>query len=278
MAQGLDAVLVELLSRLRALRGGTVEVSAADLRGWSLDAMAALQAAGLLLPGPPAAGIVCDGCEEACWRPVHVVARAGDEAAAFVLCNRRDDIDRVPVALGELVQWRLTVQSLADALAGLLGGGATSAHGSAAGRYRLGFVQGKKQDRAVLHLRFDDDGPRLVLAGHLLEVQDALVLRDGRLAFDQRLLARCVDAPADGAAAEPPESQEIVGKRMLARKLALKAAGTKPFLKVIAREEDCSVSWVKQLIAKASAPNPFAGLGAQPAPDTTVSTRKKRPR
>ena len=278
MALALDAVLAELLGRLGALRGGAVEVSAADLRGWNSDAVAALHVTGLLMPGPPAASIVCDGCEEACVRPVHVVTRAGGEAAAFVLCHLRDDIDRVAVALRDLARWRLTVQSLADALAGLVGGDVASAHGSAAGRYRLGFVQGKKQDRAVLHLRFDDDGPRLVLAGHLLEVQDALVLRDGRLAFDQRLLARCVDAPADGAAAEPPESQEIVGKRMLARKLALKAAGTKPFLKVIAREEDCSVSWVKQLIAKASAPNPFAGLGAQPAPDTTVSTRKKRPR
>lgn len=278
MALALDAVLAELLGRLSALRGGAVEVFAADLRGWASDTVAALQTAGLLVPGPPAASIVCDGCEEACVRPVHVVARASGEAAAFVLCHLRDDIDRVPVALGDLVRWRLTAQSLADGMAGLLGGSAANARGNAVWRYRLGFVQGKKQDRAVLHLRFDDEGVRLVLAGHVLEVQDALVLRDGRLAFDQRLLARCVDAPADAAAAEPAESQEVVGNRMLARKLALKAAGTKPFLKVIAQEEGCSESWVKQLIAKASAPNPFAGLGALPAQHRTVSTPKKRPR
>lgn len=277
MGLGLDAVLGELLGRLRALRGQAVEVPAADLRRWPADAVMALQVAGVLVPGQPAGSMVCDGCEEACVRPVHVVPRAGGETAAFMLCHLRDDIDRVPVTLGDLARWRLTVQSLADALAGLLGGGTATAHGGGAAGYRLGFVQGK-QDRAALHLSFDDKGPRLLVAGHALEVQDVLVLRDQQLALDQRLLARCVNAPADAASAVPAESQEAVGQRMLARKLALKAAGTKPFLKIIALEEDCSESWVKQLIAKASAPNPFAGLGAQPAPDTTVSTRKKRPR
>jgi len=209
---------------------------------------------------------------------VHVVARASGEAAAFVLCHLRDDIDRVPVALDDLARWRLTVQSLADGMAGLLGGGAATTLGGAAGRYRLGFVQGQKQDRSVLYLRFDDGGVRLVLAGHVLEVQDTLVLRDGRLAFDQRLLSRCVDAPAGAALAEPTELHEVIGKRMLVRKLSLKASGTKAFLRVIAREEDCSESWVKQLIAKVSAPNPFAGLGTPPPQGTTVSSRKNRSR
>lgn len=278
MALALDAVLAELLSRLRAQRSGAVEVSAADLRGWPADVVAALRGAGVLVPGPPAASVVCDGCEEACVRPVHVVPRTSSDAVAFVLCHLRDDIDRVPVALGELWRWRLTAQSLADAMAGMLGGDTATAYGGVAGGYRLGFVQGKKQDRAVLQLRCDDEGPRLVVAGHVLGVQDALVLRDGRLAFDQRLLARCVNAPADAAAAGPAEPQVVVGKRMLERKLALKAAGTKAFLKVIAQEEGCSESWVKQLIAKAAAPNPFAGLGAQSRDDTTVSTQTKRRR
>lgn len=276
MPTGLDAVLAELLARLHALRGEAVDVSAAELRGWPADAVAALHAAGLLVPGPPAQSIVCDGCEEACVRPVRVLPNGNGESVAFVMCHLRDDIDRVPVELADLTQWRLTRQSLADGLAGLLGGSAANAHGSAAGHLRLGFALGKREGRDVLYLRCDGEGPRLLLAGHVLEVPDALVLRDGRLAFDLRLLARCVDAPVEGGAALPAESHEVVGKRMLARKRELLAAKKRAFLKVIATEEDCSVSWVKQLIAKAEAPNPFAGLGAQAAPGRTVSTRKKR--
>ena len=259
MALTFDAVLVELLDRMRALRGGAVEVSAADLRGWPSAAGAALQAAGLLVPGPPAASIVCSGCEEACWRPVHVVVRASGEAAAFVLCHLRDDIDRVPVALDDLARWRLTVQSLADGMAGLLGGGAATTLGGAAGRYRLGFVQGKKQNRAVLHLRADEVGLRLVLAGHVLEVQDTLVLRDGRLAFDQRLLARCVDAPADG---EDGAHETAEDRRLRLLELVAKARVRSPrkFLQSAADIDGITVYALKQVIYRKA--KPVNALGA----------------
>ena len=259
MALALDAVLVELLSRLRALRGGAVTVAAADLRGWASSAVAAVQSARLLVPGPPAASIVCDGCEEACVRPVHVVARASGEAAAFVLCHLRDDIDRVSVALDDLARWRLTVQSLADGMAALLDGGAATTIGSAAGRYRLGFAQGKKQNRAALHLQVDDEGVRLLLAGHVLEVQDTLVLRDGRLAFDQQLLARCVNAPADGAdgAHEDPEDRRV---RLLELVAKSRVRSPGKFLRAAADIEGITVYALKQVIYRK--PKPVGALGA----------------
>lgn len=270
-------VLAELLARLSAAGSGVVEVPGDEVAGWPQDDVAALKSHAVLLPGKPANSAICPGCERACVMPVQVLPRAGRAASLFIVCDKPVDINRVAVAPAALERWRVSVQSLADAISRLLRGGTATAHGGGAAGYRLGFVLGK-QDRAALHLSFDDKGPRLLVAGHALEVQDVLVLHAQQLALDQRRLARCVNAPADAASAVPAESQEAAGKRMLARKLALKAAGTKAFLKIIALEEDCSESWVKQLIAKASAPNPFAGLGAQPAPDTTVSTRKKRPR
>ena len=254
----MDAVLGELLGRLRALRGQAVEVPAADLRGWPADAVMALQVAGVLVPGQPAGSMVCDGCEEACVRPVHVVPRASGEAAAFMLCHLRDDIDRVPVALADLARWRLTVQSLADALAGLLGGDGATAYVGAEVGYRLGFVQGKKQDRAVLHLGCDDDGLRLVFAGHVLAVQDALMLRDGRLAFDQRMLARCVDAPADGAAMldKTPQDRRV---RLLDLVAGERKRNPGKFLKSAADKEGITVYALKQVIYRK--PKPAAAFG-----------------
>lgn len=271
-------VLAELLARLAAAGSGVVEVPGDELEGWPQDDVAALQSHAVLLPGKPADSAICPGCERACLMPVQVLPRAGRPASLFIVCDKPVDINRVAVAPPALERWRVSVQSLADAMSRLLSGNAATAHGGNAVGFRLGFVQGRKQGRAALHLSFDDEGPRLLVAGHVLEVQDVLVLHNQQLAFDQRMLARCVDAPADAASARPAEPQEALGKRMLERKLALKAAGTKAFLKVIAQEEDCSASWVKQLIAKASAPNPFAGLGTRSAPDVTASTRKKRPR
>ena len=277
MAPTLDVVLAELLERLRALKGGAVDVAPKDLRGWPDDVVAALLASGLLMPGKPADSIVCDGCNEACARPVHVVERPSGKSAAFILCDRRDDIDRVPVALDDLARWRVTVQSLADAMSGLLGSGKAIAHGGTGGGYRLGFVQGRK-DRAMLHLRVDAQGLHLVLADHVLALQDALMLRDGCLALDQRLLARRVDMPNDAASAVPAESQVDMGLRLLLRRRELLAAGTKNFVQVIASEEGCSGTWVKHLIRNALKPSPFAGLGGQSARAATVSAPKKHPR
>ena len=273
-----SGVLAELLARLAMAGSGVVEVPGDELAGWPKDDVAALKSHLVLVPGKPAEGAVCPGCERACWMQVQVLPRSGRPASLFIVCDKPVDINRVPVAPAALERWRVSVQSLADAMSRLIGGNAATAHGGVSVGFRIGFVQGRKQDRAALHLNFDDKGPRLLMAGHVLEVQDVLILHEQRLAFDERMLARCVDAPADTASAGPAESQDAVGQRMLARKLELKAAGTKAFLKVIASEEDCSVSWVKQLIAKASAPSPFSGLGARSAPDATVSTRKKRPR
>ena len=271
-------VLAELLARLAAAGNGVVEVPGDELAAWPQDEVFALKSHAVLLPGKPAEIAICPGCERACVMPVQTLPRAERPASLFIVCDKPVDINRVLVAPAALERWRVSVQSLVDAMSHLLSGNAATAHGGVAVGYRLGFVQEKKQDRAALHLSFDNKGPRLLVAGHVLEVQDVLVLRDQRLAFDQRMLARCVDAPADAGSAGPAESQEAVGKRMLARKLALKAAGTKAFLRVIALEEECSESWVKQLIAKASAPNPFAGLGALSEQGVTVSTGKKRPR
>ena len=269
-------VLAELLARLAVAGSGVVEVPGDELAAWPQDDVAALKSHAVLLPGKPAESAICPGCERACLMPVQGLPRAGRPASLFIVCDKPVDINRVAVAPAALERWRVSVQSLADAISRLLCGSPATAHGGGVG-YRLGFIQGK-QDRAALHLSVDANGPRLLVAGHALEVQDVLVLREQQLTVDQRLLARCVNAPVDAISAVAAESQESVGKRMLERKLALKAAGTKAFLKIIALEEDCSESWVKQLIAKASAPNPFAGLGAQQSPDTTVSARRKRPR
>lgn len=268
-------LLAELLARLAVADSSVVEVTGDELADWPQDDVAALKSHAILVPGKPAESAVCPGCERACVMPVQTLPRAGWAASLFIVCDKPVDINRVAVAPDALERWRLTAQSLADAISRLLGGSTATAHGGGAG-YRLGFVQGK-QDRAALHLSFNDKGPRLLVAGHVLEVEDVLMLREQQLALDQRLLTRCVNAPADAASAVPGEPQDALGKRMLARKLELKAAGTKAFLKVIAKEEDCSESWVKQLIAKASAPSPFSGLGARSAPGATVSPRKKPP-
>jgi len=45
----------------------------------------------------PAKSVVCPGCERACAMAVHTVSRADGKAASFVVCDKRDDINRVAI-------------------------------------------------------------------------------------------------------------------------------------------------------------------------------------
>ena len=134
-------VLAELLARLAVADSGVAELPGDDLAGWPQDDVAALKSHAVLLPGKPAESAICPGCERACLMPVQVLPRAGRPASLFILCDKPVDINRVAVAPAALERWRVSVQSLADAMSRLLCGSPAIAHSGGVG-YRLGFAQG----------------------------------------------------------------------------------------------------------------------------------------
>jgi hypothetical protein len=78
----------------------------------------ALVDAGLLLPAEPVSALICDGCERNCVMPVNIVpATVAEPSRAFIVCDKRDDIGRVPVDPTRLRRWMFSLLTLADALA-----------------------------------------------------------------------------------------------------------------------------------------------------------------
>jgi hypothetical protein len=98
--------LTELLARLGACNGASVVVSDEELSQWPAPAVAALKSQKLLVRARPAATTICPGCEQACVMPVHTVPRASGAAVSFTVCDKRSDINRVPVSTKRLEQWR----------------------------------------------------------------------------------------------------------------------------------------------------------------------------
>ena len=271
--------LAELLARLGAAPGRALALSGDELQHWPGDAVVALRAHGALRPGKPGDTAVCPGCERACVMPVQQRQRPGRPAAAFVVCDKRDDIGRVPLEPAHLERWRIDSQTLGDALAGLLGAGACHPVPAAQFAFRLGVVTGAA-DKAAVQLRFDDQGRAMLdVAGHGVELAAVLAFQGGRLVLDTRHLGRCADAPAGGAAlaAETPAQRTA---RLQARKAALQQRGVKAFLPVLAEEEGVSVSMVKRILGRArgvAAPS-LPAWAAVVAPPAGVSTGSKRRR
>jgi len=271
-----DAGLAELIARLGAAPGRALALRTDEVQQWPADVVVALKAHAVLRPGKPGDTAICPGCERACVMPVQQPIRPGRPAAAFIVCDRRDDIGRVPLAPAHLERWRVDGQTLGDALAALLGSGACHAVPSAPFTYRLGLVAGHADKAAVLLRCGGSDGVVVEVAGHGLDLAAVLTIQGSRLVLDARHLGRCADAPASGnaLAAETPAQRTT---RLLARKAVLEQRGVKAFLQVLADEEGVSVSMVKRILARAPQADdpPLPGWAAPVAPRGGVLPGRK---
>ena len=76
----------------------------------------------LLSPTTPDNSLECDGCEERCFMTVCIPPPdAPITRRPFIICNQRDDIGRVIVALDRLKRWEVDLGRLAGVLSDLLG-------------------------------------------------------------------------------------------------------------------------------------------------------------
>src|SRR5579864_2204631 len=101
----LDAIR-ELLVRLGGSNRGAVLVSEEELSQWPAVAVKAMKSQKLLVKARPAASVVCPGCEQECVMLVHTLLDGPRIPASFIVCDKRDDINRVPVAAERLMQSR----------------------------------------------------------------------------------------------------------------------------------------------------------------------------
>ena len=116
-----EDTFIELLDRVAALQGASTLLSAEELAQWPGEAVATMKAQKLITRARPASSAVCPSCEEECVMPVHAIAVSSGEPGLFILCDKRDDISRVPVPHAQLERWQASGDSIADLLAGLLG-------------------------------------------------------------------------------------------------------------------------------------------------------------
>lgn len=244
-----EAALIELLERVGARQGAAVAVSDHELARWPSAAVKAIKSEGLITKMRPATSVICPGCERECVMPVHVLTDKAREPAAFIVCDRRSDINRVVVSVSCLERWQATGDSVAHLLAGSLGLHRSELSSTDAARWEVGMLKGAKHSG---HLVLVADGTlTLSLAGHSIPLADVLALEDNAFKVDRRMLNRLVDHPIAGAG--DVESAAHRRERLKKRVQAVSAKGIKAFLKTVAEEEGISVSRLKQLLTAESA-------------------------
>lgn len=184
--------LADLLARVAASDGAAAMFSERELGEWPAAAVDLLKAEKLLIKGPPADTVTCPGCEEDCTMPVEVAVTPGGKLRAFVMCDKRDDVGRVPVATDVLEQWSCSPERLADAIARMLGL-RRGKDDRDVPSWEVGLLKGvKNSDRLVLAV---GDDLQLHLGGHTLALADVLGLGDNGLSLDRQALLGCLGNP-----------------------------------------------------------------------------------
>lgn len=239
-----EDAITELLNRVAALQGATALINADELAQWRGEAVTAMKTQQLITRARPSSSAVCPGCERECVMPVHVLTDKAREPAAFIVCDKRDDINRVPVPVARLEQWQASGDSIADLLAGLLDLQRPSMGSSSVGRWEIGVFRGAKHASHLVLMA--GEKLTLTLAGHSIALTDVLAMDGDTFKVDKRRLTRLVDDPVAGAG--DVESAEQRRERIRKRVDELKAKGVKAFLKTVAVEEGLSISRIKQLV------------------------------
>lgn len=183
-----EDALIELLARVGAAQGGAVLISGEELSLWPDAAVAALKSQKVLAKARQAASVVCPGCERACVMPVHIPPAA----RAFIVCDKRDDINRVPVSTERLTQWRCNAEAVCGFVAKSLELRRSDQRPANGAVWNIGIARGDKRSQ-MLCLRADG-GLALVAGDKAVPLAELVGFGGGEYSVDAAMIRELVDS------------------------------------------------------------------------------------
>ena len=242
-----QAALIELLGRAGARNGMATLINTEELNQWPVAAVAAMKIQNLLVKARPAKSVVCPGCEQECSMAVNTVTRPNAPATSFVVCDKRSDINRVPILGARLAQWRCDAQAVCGFVAASLGLVQTTVQPSDAGLLPIGMARGNKRTQ-MLSLRVHGH-LALVVGTDAMPLEDLIGFENGGFTLDHAVIHQMVDA----ATTADPRHTPSAAKRG-ARKIdtqAMYATWQKAYRALLKKSPGKSDVWYSQQIAKA---------------------------
>lgn len=188
-----QAALIELLGRVGASQGAATLINEDELRLWPNEAVMAMKAQRLLMKARPASSAICPGCERNCVMPVHVLPPEGKRPArAFVMCDKRGDINRVAIPLTKLTQWKCNADAVCRFVATSLALRRSEEQTTSADLRNIGITTGDKRSQ-MLCLQANG-ALALVAGGNSLPLAELIEYHDDAYSLDGVMIRQLVDA------------------------------------------------------------------------------------
>ncbi|HCC55385.1 MAG TPA: hypothetical protein DEQ20_10770 [Desulfobulbaceae bacterium] len=187
-----QAALIELLGRLGANQGVAVLVNDDELRQWPSAAVKAMKSQKLIAKARPAPSALCPGCESECVMPVHTQPASTGAPVSFIVCDKRSDINRVPVPIERLTQWQCSVDAVCGFVAASLGLRRSDKQTTRADLWEIGIATGDKRSQMLC---LQGNGVLILVAGNSkIPLAELIEYQDGGYSLDGAMIRQMVDA------------------------------------------------------------------------------------
>jgi len=238
--------LIELLGRVGARQGAAVLVHDEELNQWPAEAVKAMKSQRLIAKSRPAASAICPGCERNCAMPVHTLPATADAPSSFIVCDKRSDINRVPVSTGRLNQWQCSADSVAGFVAAILGLRRSDKQTASAGLWEIGIASGDKRSHMLC---LQGNGVLTLVAGNnMIPLAELIEYHDGAYSLDGAMIRRLVDATTTADNRYTPRNAKREARKLDTQ--AMYEDWRKAYRTLKKNRPDMSDIWFSRKIAK----------------------------
>lgn len=241
-----EIALVELFARVGARHGAAVFVSADELMEWPVAEVAAMKAQKLLVKARPAVSVVCPGCDRACVMPVHTLTRTSGAAASFVVCDKRSDINRVPISIEQLTQWRCNAEAVCGFVAKNLGLRRSDQQSANRAVWNIGIGRGDKRSQMVCIQATGDLA--LVVGNNAVPLAELIGFRDGEYTVDAAMIRQLIDSATTADPRHTPSNAKREARKLDTQ--AMYESWQNEYRNLKKRRRNMSDVWYSQQIAK----------------------------
>lgn len=241
-----EDALIELLDRVAALQGKAALFTADELAQWPGETIAALKAQKLISKARPASSAVCPDCERECVMPVHTLLRESSNPASFIVCDKRSDINRVPVSTERLTQWRCSTDAVCGFVADSLGLRRSDKRAASSDLWEIGIATGDKRSQMLC---LQTNGVLTLVAGNnAVPLAECVGYDDGAYSLDGAMIRQLVDASATADSRYTP----TVHKREVRKHdtQAMYESWRKAYRELKRKRRNMSDVWYSQQIAR----------------------------
>jgi len=194
----------------------------------------------------PAASVICPGCERGCVMPVHTLPATTGRMLSFIVCDKRSDINRVPVPPEALWQWQCTAELVSAFVSSELGLHSTIKQSDDKGIWEIGMVCGDKRSQMLC---LETSGTlNLVVEKSSVPLAELIEFHDGAYSLDAAPIRRLVDAATTADNRYTPSNARIEARKLDTQ--AMYKEWRTAYRSLRKRRPEMSDAWCSQEIAK----------------------------